>query len=194
MADPITTLEEAAKARIEAVAEREAAQVALDELRPGYDAAVRRVKDAERRVKRLDQGMEGVRKAYAAEMALRELGIETDEPLFVVVEAHFESELPRVWHLVAVAGDGTGLYLSTPRRSHRYDGKRWAIRFERAPEGTAPERFERMRDAGLVYWDERGRGAWGAGSGSIKAKRAPDGGRWRHLKLREQAALPAGAG
>lgn len=188
---PIRSLEEAAQARVAAVAEVEAATAARDELSPAYKAAVERVKAAERQVKLLDQGMAGVRKAYAVQAALREQGIETDEPPLVVVQSYFAHELPALFVLVAVAGDGTGLYMSTPRRSHRYDGKRWALRIERAPEGTEPERFEKVREAGLVYWDERGKGQWGAGSGSIKPKRSPDGGRWRHLKIREQEELTA---
>lgn len=43
----------------------------------------------------------------------------------------------------------------------------------------------------LVRWEDRGSGAFGAGTGSLRPQAPPEGGKWRWLKVREQEELTA---
>jgi hypothetical protein len=86
-----------------------------------------------------------------------------------------------------------------PRRSHRYHGKAYAIlgteKSETEGKGhrqQAGRTSERMLEAGLIAHDTRGRGSFGAGTGSIVPLPPPGGGKWRWIRVDEQALLEVG--
>lgn len=192
----ITSLEEAAVARVEAVAELESAAAELERVKGPYHAAYSRHARAREAVERIDDGMAAVKRAHAITVALREQAIRYEGPLALSWTAGSSSSgrLPTVYFLVAVGADGTGLYLHTPKRSHRYEGKEYAIREEVAlSHGVEPSIYGRhLAEAGIREWQNRTTSA-----GSFAAARRPlpppEGGKWRWLKVREQEELPARA-
>lgn len=201
--EPVTprvpTLEEMAQVIAERRREHETALARLAELTPAYDAARDKVRDIARSIRELERAMGGSKRAHAIERALAEAGIVFEGPRLVAVKAH---DGHRWYALVAVGSAGTGLYLYTPDRSHRYEGKTHAVLRERAvahgfdPEAPTPHyRDKSLRsqtEAGLVAWQERGTGDVGAHSGAYRPLAPPEGGRWRWLKVREQDELTAG--
>lgn len=190
MAEPVPSLEEMARMRQAAVEELDKAREAVDDVKPIYELAIDWRSDAHDRVKLIDLAMDTAKREHAIRRALSEQAIDYAGPAVVVTERYSSfAGHPDPYLLVAVGPEGTGLYLLKPRRPGRWGGKAYA-RLQR--DGDEPERFERMRDAGLVYWQERGRGEFGEGTGATKPKSPPEGGRWRWLKVREQEELTSG--
>jgi hypothetical protein len=167
-------------------------------LKAPLDAAVERRSELKRQLDYLDAAMETAKREHLIHRAVAELGIETEEPVVVLAKQWSGERAPRRYELVALTPDGKiGLYCYRPPRSHRYLGKTWAIRAEHVPEGIerVPGR-DRQTDrneekAGLAAWETRGRGDYGDGSGSPKNRPAPDGSRWRWLKVGDQEELTA---
>lgn len=198
----IRSLGDAAVALRGAQRELELARRHRDELKPDFDAAVERVREAHQRVERIEQGMTAVVRAHAISEALREAEVEYDGPPLIVQPARSEYTDPQVYGLVAVGPKGTGLYLHTPKHSHRYQGKEHVIRETDAkahgldaPNAQKGWEYERTHEwhleLGVWAWQKRGRGQFGAGSGSMAPLPPPEGGRWKWLKIREQEALEA---
>lgn len=168
----------------------------IDEIKPSFDALVNERVAVKRAIETIEDGMATTRKAYATKTALSEKTIEYAEPLVVLVEAYSGAE---PWFLCAVGTDGTGLYLHTPKKSHRYAGKSYAILGSEKTEGEARgarqgagRTSDSMLAAGLISYDTRGRGSFGAGTGSVVPLPPPGGGRWRWIKVAEQDLLTAG--
>lgn len=184
------TLEEMAQAHARGLAQVAQAKAEVERLRKPYEAAWARLSKVELALKTIEQGMESAKHDYAIRRALAEARIATEEPPLVFVEHYADRALPQRFELAALSDDGVGLYVHRPRRSYRRTRKQHAIRHVHVPE-LREASFGKMREAGLVGWEERGRGDFGAGSGSMKPKPPPGGGRWRWLKLREQEALTA---
>lgn len=201
MTEPIRTLEEAAQARAEAAAEFERACARMAELKPDFDAAVHAKERARERLKQIDDGMAAVRRMHASAVALREAGIEYDGPLLVTTQTYSSTD---VYHLCAVGPAGTPLFLHVPEHSARYAGKEWVVRAQDAAAHGVTEaptgRVEMTRsqhkraEPELYVWCARGKASGMHFTGAVRPSPPPEGGRWRHLKVREQEALPAGAG
>jgi hypothetical protein len=192
--EPITSLEEAAQALEAARLAHASAVRRWKELCPAYDAAHAHMRETAREVERIEQGMTHATRAYAVVRALNELGVDYDGPPVFFLRTPMRVD---PYFLAAIGPQGTGLYLrSGPRR---YGGKVYAILEEvavrhgvdNAAERAAYRTGEQTREAGLREWWERGVGDFGAGSGAVKPKGPPEGGRWKWLKVREQEALPA---
>lgn len=170
------------------------AEKARADIAPIYDLASAWVRDAQDTLKLIDLTMEAAKRDHAIRVALAEQGIEYAKPTTIIVERYSSmAGHPNPFHLVAVGREGTGLYLHTPEHSHRFQGKAYARLLKRGekPLRDGPDNYTGQREekAGLTMWNERGKGQWGAGSGSIKPMAPPEGGRWRWLKVREQAEL-----
>lgn len=211
------TLEQVAAAREEWRAAVASAQAALDHARGPYEAARGRLGNAQRELARTELALATAKRAHFIAAAVRDTGIETDDPPVMLAQRWTGEALPRVYELVALSREGVGLYAWRPERSHRYEGKTHAIRAEHVPEAlravaTVDSYSERVAglaaagfgngatcDIGPVHntpelwmWQQRGRGDFGAGSGAMKPSAPPDRGRWRWLKVTEQHELEGG--
>jgi hypothetical protein len=199
--DPVyQTLEEAAQMRAQAVAEAARARQHFNSLKPEYEAASRALSLANDEIKRIDQAMGFVKRNHAINVALSEAGIEYGDARLLIARPGYSTY---DFGLVAIGPEGTGLYLHVPEHSHRYQGRDHRILYEAAnTHGVAPQASEwdlkrggtrRLdsieRETGLIEWQHRGSGSYGAGSGSMKPKPPPEGGRWKWLKIDEQKAL-----
>jgi hypothetical protein len=200
VSEPVRSLEDAAKLLAAAQQERDAAQAEVDRLKPDYKAAESRLWKAREEVERIEKGMAAAHQAYAVASALNEAGTEHDGPPVVIVAGPLNRPVP--YFLVAVAKEGTGLYLHTPSRSHRYQGKEYAIRIadanahgvteepDRRHRGEHGKTWRNMVEVGLWKWQERGKGDFGY-SGAVKPAAPPEGGRWKWLKVKEQREIEA---
>lgn len=210
------TLEEVAAAREEWRAAVERARERVEELKAPYHAAFAELARAETELARTELALGTAKRSHFIAAAVEALGVETSDPPAVILpQTH---GLPKVYELTAIGADGTGLYLSRPERSHRYQGKSWALRMEHVPEAVREivavelgygAKAQAIRELGysasaggeirpvhgsdeLMEWQERGKGDFGDGSGSMKPVRPPSGGRWRWLKVQEQSELEGG--
>jgi hypothetical protein len=168
----------------------------IDEIKPSFDELVDERAEVKRAIETIEDGIATTRRAYAVKAALEDKGIAYAHAMVVLVEGF---RRPDPWVLCAVGTDGTGLYLYTPKRSHRYSGKQYAILGSEASEEErrgarqyASTTTSGMLAAGLVAHDTRGKGNFGAGSGSIVPLPPPGGGRWRWIKVGEQELLNVG--
>lgn len=200
MPEKITSLEEAAQAHAVALADVRAAERLFERVRGPYDAARDRLHEAREQVKIIEAGMEAVTVVHATQLALADAGVEFDgPPLVTMVYGH--RERLRVFFLVAVGPKGTGLYRFKPERSHRYQGvehvvpRAAAVAHGHDPEEPRPHYREVTTrahvDAGLVAWQERGKGDFGR-NGGFRPMAPPEGGKWKWLKVRPQESLTTG--
>lgn len=194
--DPRAELESMARALARGQARLADINERIDEIKPTFDALVGERATVKRAVQAIENGIATTRKAYAIKAALDKKLITYAEPMVVMVSAYAQ---PEPWFLCAVGTDSTGLYLHTPKRSHRYAGKQYAILGSERSEGEAkgPRQYasltsEKMLQAGLIAHDTRSKGDYGAGSGSIVPLPPPGGGRWRWIKISEQDLLTVG--
>lgn len=196
------TLKEVAQAHAQATAELAEAEAEIARLRGPYDAARQRANDIEDRIERLELAMTTAKRMYFITQAMAEASVKTDDPAVIVVPPEYDFQTGEVYEMVAVASDGTALYLHTPKQSHRYQGKTYAVRDQHVAEDHQG-RDDRSRHfvnitrdnqkaIGLLVWQERGAGSYGKGSGAVKPLAPPNGGRWKWLKVREQSDLPVG--
>lgn len=156
----------------------------LDELREPFEAASADARKAQERVKLIEQGIEVLKRAYAISVALSEMGITIEQQPVILVKRY----RPVSFDLVAVGPEGTLLY---EQDDGLYRGRRardYAIYADEPPD-LDTYTLETMTRHGLFNWYERGRGPYGAGSGAIKPKPPPEGGKWRWIKIREQPLL-----
>lgn len=194
--DPRAELESMAQALARGRARLAQINERIDEIKPSFDDLVDERSEVLRAIAAIEDGIAMTRTAYAVKTALNDKGITYSQPMVVLVEGY---SLPDPWVLCAVGTDGTGLYLYTPKRSHRYAGKQYAILGSEPSEGEnkgarqyASLTSSAMLDAGLIAHDTRGKGGFGAGSGSIVPLPPPGGGRWRWIKISEQELLTVG--
>lgn len=187
MAEPFT-LEEMARAIEVQREELRTAAACRDELEGPYRVAAEAARAAQARLAAMEQAMEGVKRAHMLRLALQDAAVEYDGPPLVAVRMYFS----RMYYLVAVGPDGTGLYRFTPERARRYEAKQHAIRVTDVRGEDVPRRICGKDDSDLCEWEERGKGEWGRRSGPMKPKAPPEGGRWKWLKVREQETLSAG--
>lgn len=159
----------------------------LDEARRPYEAAVRDSSKARERVKLIEQGIGVLRTAYAIGVRLAEMGIQIEQQPVMIVKFF----RPVAFELVAVGPEGTLLYRQA-EGMHRRGTRDYAIYADEPPD-LDTYYPDNMRKVGLFYWQEHGRGPFGAGTGSLKPKPPPEGGRWRWVKFDEQALLEVGA-
>lgn len=195
--DPRQQLEEMAQALARGQARLADINERIDAIEPSYYTLVGERNKLKRALTAIEDGMATTRKAYAIKAALDEKTVEYAHPLVVLVETHSGGAEP--WFLCAIGTDGTGLYLHTPKRSHRYAGKSYAILGSEKTEneGHGPRQgagrtYDKMLAAGLIAYDTRGSGSFGAGTGSIVPLPPPGGGRWRWIKVTEQDLLTVG--
>lgn len=193
MNDPRAELEEMAQALQRGRSKLAAVEDSIAALEPEWDRLHGERTDLRLAIKAIEQGMETTRRAYAIKQKLGEMGIEYSRPMVVLTDAYRGKD---AWFLVAVAADGTGLYQHDPRKGGRHWHKSYAVfGDEDDPRALRAHlsRTTRMQDAGLAAHMERGTGSFGAGSGAVKPLPPPDGGRWRWIKVDEQALLTVGA-
>jgi hypothetical protein len=187
MAEP--TLEEMAQALERGRQQLAEAEAEAERLKRPYHAALAHLADVRKAVELIELGMETAKRAHLIERAIEEAaGAPIDAPPVVMVQTTFSVDR---FELVAVGPEGTPLYLHTPKRSHRYHGKSYAVAAVEGREKPSRDAHtsKAMEEAGLMSWQERGKGQWGDGSGSIKPVAPPEGGKWRWLKVREQELL-----
>lgn len=194
--DPIT-LTEMAQAYAEACAERDAAQTLVAKLYGPYKAARDVLSDKQQTIKQMEQAMGGVKQTDAIRRALVEADLKFDGPLVIATKVYKGHHL---YCLAAIGSAGTGLYVYTPETSRRSDSKTHSVRRVDAVkhdydlEAPIPHHRDRTSTseeaAGLVAWQERGKGDFGL-SGPYRPMAPPEGGRWRWLKVSEQQALPS---
>lgn len=194
--DPRQELEEMAQALARGRLRLSVINEQIDAIKPEFDMLVDQRAEVKRAIEAIEDGIATTRKAYAIKAMLDLKGIAYDHPIVVMVEAYRGAD---PWFLCAVGTDGTGLYLNTPKRSHRYAGKSYAILGTETTEtegrGTrqgAGRTYDKMLEAGLVAYDTRSSGSFGAGTGSIVPLPPPGGGRWRWVKVGEQELLTVG--
>jgi hypothetical protein len=212
MNEPVT-LEQVAAEREKVRRRLERSRELLELLRPDFEEAQRNVRADAEELARIDLAMGSVTRAYLIAAAVDAAGLDTEDPPVVVVP---HRPLPIVWELVAV-GAGVGLYRYTPERSHRYQGREFALRVEHVPalvlglldaqrfpdtaamkellgpgvEGQV-RRVHPAEQSGLVTWQSRSKGDFGF-NGPVKPLKPPGAPRWRWLKVAEsQTALAAG--
>jgi hypothetical protein len=190
----VPTLEEMAQKIADARERLATAERKVEELRGPYHAATGRAQAIRDEIEAMEQGMESSKRAHMTLLALQDVSLTYDGELVVPIEVYRGHDM---YFLVAVGQDGTGLYLHTPKRSHRYQGKTYAVRIDQAQShGVEPSSgYQKLRDAGLMEWETRGKDQWGrsgqGSAGAVKPLPPPEGGRWKWLKVREQEALEA---
>jgi hypothetical protein len=184
------TIEDAARARQEAADALEKAHDDVQALRPLWETTTRIHAERKRELDRIDAAMAGVAAAGRVRAALEAQGIEYDGPAIISWEVVNRVEFAP---LAAVGPKGTGLYIDVPKRSHRYQGKTHLVLTEHLRRagvtGAVLVRGEGM--SRRAVWEERGTGSFGPGSGSMKPKAPPEGGRWRWLKVAPERELTA---
>lgn len=181
------TLEDAARQRERAARELRLAEAEVERLRGPWDYANAAVRAARRTLTQLDDGMAAITQAHRIGVALRDVGTDVDGPLVVTRSAIRSHE---IGFLVAVGPAGTGLYRFTPKRSGRNAGREHVIRAESGRRHDATEPARARHD--LWEWQERGSGEFGQGTGSMKPKGPPEGGRWRWLRVEPERELEGG--
>lgn len=216
--DPRQQLEEMAQARLRGQQQLAEALRARDEMEPKWNAVCARVSNLTQAIKAITRGIETTRKAYAIKAKVDEMDIAYGGSMVVLAETHSE---PEPWFLVAVGPEGTGLYIHRVRYRRRFgntsyartmrDGEQFVetkdvpdTPYDRSMSHEARMRLAEERAAKLLpqvrgsqgllaKWETRGRGPFGAGSGPIKPKAPPEGGKWRWIRVDEQALLEVGA-
>ena len=217
MSDQVT-LEQVAAAREAARLRVEAAVSRIGELEPDWKAAGVEHRAALDELARIDLALSTAQRAQLITSALEATGEEYEgAPVAVVGQAH---RLPLVFELVAVR-DGVGLYLHRPEKSHRYQGKTYALREQDVPQEALEAIDARMdsltrlravlgeqgkgvdhglfgrvhpkETSGMVEWQARGKGDFGY-NGTLKPLAPPSGARgWRWLKVADrQSTLASG--
>lgn len=211
------TLEDVAAARESARLRVEAAVERIGELKPLWRAAGAEHREALEELARIDLALSTAKRAHLVGAAVAALGVETSEAPVIVAQRTVG--LPEVYELAALDARGAGLYLHRPphrsggAKAHAIRDvhvpppvielvdadtrgvpndvqKARRLRLAELVGTGAEYEVRRVYGAeGLVHWQGRGAGDFGAGSGSIKPLPPPGGGRWRWLKVRDQSTL-----